>query len=486
VTGWTSTPRRRSGAGAGAGLGPAGIVVALFAGAGIAGTSPSYHVVLPLLYAAVSIGAVAWCLRVRPLRWLDPLIWMVIPLAIQLVTRPLADLAAGSTTYRHYWILPEMTKTSTLVLVGLLALLAGYAVGVGPWIARSIRPLPTELDSDRVFSLTGRLGALALFGYAVYTVQSGLSLGALANAGLPSAGGTSSAYFGLSPLFAVPICLLLLHQGLNRHSSSLTAGSVVIAVPIVLIEASVGNRFYALFLVGSLSLYLIIRFRWRPPKWVIAAILAVGLLFVSATSTLHAGTGNPSLVSNLTSSFVHPGRALRHLVLGPTLEEFDGLAVEVHLVPKTLNYHPLTSLTSVLAQPIPRSLWGGKPHYPDGEFDAAAFAVQPGSASVAETIVGGFYYDSGFLGAFIGLLLIGVLLRLLSDYLSLPGMSDFNHLTLAAVLPLVVMLSRGNLGNALSDALFVVFPLPVIAVLARRHSPRRTGRTMYASSPRSS
>jgi antigen flippase len=404
---------------------------------------------------------------------MDPLVWIVVPLALEFSARPIAVLISGQTIYRNYFVVVDYAHAGAIGLIGLCGLLAGYLARTPRQFGVRIPAMPTDFDAAKLKRLTYWLLGTAIVAYVGSARTSGSSLTTLVSDGLPaSASGT--AFLGLTPYLLVPVCLLGLFIGLRTHHSLLVAGSACLATVMVYIFGSTGNRFSALFF-GSLVLFLVLSRRWQPKGWVVVVGVLVILLFVSAASSLEPGAANPGLASSLASSATHPTKALEKIVLGPTLEEFDGLAVETQFVPSSLGFHPFTSLTSVLAQPIPRSLWSGKPRYPDGHIDAAAFGssgVTAGVASVAFTIVGGFYYDSGLIGVFLGMALTGAVVRTLSEYLSVNRANELAQLTLAIILPIMIVLARGNFGDTLSRSVFLVGPIPVIAYLARKRAPK--------------
>jgi hypothetical protein len=456
-----------------------GIGLSLAVGMVVGLGSPRYAIVLPLAFIGLSIAGIIWCVKSRPLGWLDPMIWMLFPLAIQLGVRPIAEQLAHVYNYRGYYLRPAYATASGITLVGLVGLFAGYLWRGADTLASKTPRMPGDADDRTVVRSTWVLAALAVGGYGLFAAKAGLSFSTLISSGLPSSG-ASTAYFSLAPQLAVPASLLVMYQGLNRRNSALVLLSVVISGSLVLVEGSAGNRFFALFYLGALLLYVILRYRWRPPGWLITVGIVVAILFSAATANSAPSAEKQDLASSFVSAATHPARSAKLLALGATLEEFDGLAVETRLIPSTLPFHPLTSLTSVLAGPIPRSLWPSKPRYPDGLFDAQAFSVNSGAASVALTMFGGFFYDSGVLGVLIGGILIGVGLRFIGEYLRRGVTEPFDQMALAGALPLVVFLSRGNLGATLSQALFVLLPLPVIAYLARRRDVGRAlGRRAY-------
>jgi hypothetical protein len=457
-------------------------------GATVGAVSPSSRIVLPIAFAAITIGAVYICIRVRPLRWLDPLIWMLLPLAVEFVARPLAVLASGQFTYKNYFVLPYYTEVSAIGLVGLIALCGGYAARLPVTLGRMVPSVPDVCDEDRAGTLSYQLIGVGLVAYAVFAAQSGLSPSALLTNGLRgNVNGGSTAYLAFAPFLAVPACLLLLRRGLNTSNSRLIAAVAALALFFAFIFGSAGSRFAALY-YGSLVMYLMLRYRFRPPRWLVAVGLCVVLLFVASKGNLNSGGATVSLGTAIGQAASHPVKTMESIVLGGTDEMFDGMAVEVQFVPAQLGFHPFTSVTSVLAEPVPRILWPGKPYYPEGNLDNAAFGylgVGKGAASVAFTIMGGLYYDSGIIGVIVGMVLVGALLRVISEYVTKHRGNEFVQLTFAAILPLVILLSRGNFGDTLSRSLFLVVPIPVIAYLARKPAHLGERRRSQALTPRS-
>ena len=450
-----------------------GLGLTALAGAVIGLTSPSSHMALPVLFGLISLAAVKWAVRTRPLRWFDPLVWMVLPLSVMFVARPLALLAAGQLFYRGYDLSHSFDQVMLIAVGGLVALCGGYAASWPASIARRTRPVAANCDEAKMTTSAYVLVMLGAAGYAVFAAKSGLSPAAFLSQGIPQgqSGGSqgSTAYFYLAPLFILPATLLLLHAGLRRHSASLLGLSATLLVVMLAAFAPTGSRFETLMFAGAYLIYPLISYDWRPPVWLVVLGLCVVLIFVQATAGASSGVQsvhNPSLGRAIADTVEHPARSAEQLVLGPTIEMFDGLGVEAQVVPSELGYHPLTSLTTVLAAPVPRSVWGSKPYVAEAKIDAAAFGVTAGSASVAFSVLGGFYYDSGAIGVLLGMALIGALLRFISEYLSLYRSSAIGRLMLSATLPLVLVLARGTLSSTLAQAIFVVAPIPVVGAVA--------------------
>ena len=141
---------------------------------------------------------------------------------------------------------------------------------------------------------------------------------------------------------------------------------------------------------------------------------------------------------------------------------------------------PLSSLTSLLFHPIPRELLPDKPSPVDGQVNTLLFPdLQPGQASVAHSVVGNFYYDSGMVGVALGMLAVGAGLRLLYAYYRAHPDNDQVRLVYASSLPLVIVLFRGNLPDTFARSLFTVVPLIIVfAVAGRRLGVAPTGATI--------
>jgi hypothetical protein len=144
-----------------------------------------------------------------------------------------------------------------------------------------------------------------------------------------------------------------------------------------------------------------------------------------------------------------------------------------------------------VSNPVPDQFWPGKPQTADIEIYSYLFPEQAKftKAGTAPSMFGGFYYDSGFLGLIVGALLVGILARLLFEYLRANPGSAGVRLLYAASLPLFVILLRGNPTDTFARASYLVLPIVVGLWFASARlggSPSRRYPVRSGLAPRSS
>lgn len=92
-------------------------------------------------------------------------------------------------------------------------------------------------------------------------------------------------------------------------------------------------------------------------------------------------------------------------------------------------------MTTLVAQPIPRTLWSNKPKIPEESIMEAAFPEDyaRSRAGATFTAMGTFYFDSGMIGVTLGMMTTGVAFGAAWRYLTQSG--TLAALALASVLP---------------------------------------------------
>jgi hypothetical protein len=224
-------------------------------------------------------------------------------------------------------------------------------------------------------------------------------------------------------------------------------------------------------LVVSVAVYPMLRRGWRPGVPLALLIMIPTLLLVVSMRDLGPSAGNLSLADTLQQSASHPAEAWKQLILGPDTEMFSGLAVEMQVVPTQLGFRPGYTAYELATHLIPRSLWSDKPFASDGLIDNYLYGhlgVRASDGSAAYSVLGTFYFDSGFFGVGLGMALIGFLLGVLWHYLRVNSENDMVRLLYATALPATVVLMRGTPSDTVARLLFVTAPVPLVALLARR------------------
>ncbi|MFY9469909.1 MAG: O-antigen polymerase [Solirubrobacterales bacterium] len=404
--------------------------------------------------------------------WLEPVVWAGATMGVMFVVRPAALLANDQLYFRGYGLAKHFDEVLVLTMLGAASLYAGYFVLRPKSVVRRIPPIPDASHDGMVvvFSFACILAGLAMYG--VSAAQSGVSAWDALSTGFATDSRKSSAYLYMAPTMALPAALLLYRTGTHTGSRWLKASGWAFALLFAGILAPAGNRFTAILFIAPFLLYIMLLNGWRVRLVPAVTALAVVLGFVVTTQNFRPGEQGLSAVgSGFQTTVTHPSRAWQTLVLGPTIEMFDGLVVERQLVPDRLGYRPGSAIVTTIAQPIPRLVWPDKPYVSDAVVNEAAFGnsgVRAGDASVAYSPIGGFYYDSGWIGVMLGMALIGILLRLMWDYFENNRSNDLVRLAYSIGLPLSVLLMRGNLADTLARALFAIGPLVLIAIASSR------------------
>ena len=384
----------------------------------------------------------------------EPIVWANAALFVMFVVHPIAHWAYGSYTFRGLDIEGALGGGLAVAVAGTAAIQLGYSSGVARAIAGRLPSASTELHDTRAASAYS-LGLLAL-GTAGYIA-------------FPEVGMAASAYLYYLPMLAIPGALLLLAIGLRAgDATSLLVGILAVAVGFVILGPS-GQRAWLLVLLAPVVVYgVYLRREARPGVLPILIATLIAIPFLTAARDLTPGQSLGDLVGALGHATGDTPQAVRDLVLGPDTEMLDGLALEVQVVPRDLPYHPGNSLTSLIAQPIPRALWPDKPRQAEellNEWFFGSVGYVAGSPGVAFSIFGGLYFDDGLISVLLGGLACGVLVRISWEWYRKQTGSLIAGLQLAAAMPFTVILMRGNIADTLSRALFVIVPIFVVGLV---------------------
>ena len=262
----------------------------------------------------------------------------------------------------------------------------------------------------------------------------------------------------------------------------LVIAMMVLGLALLLAPAS--QRLWLLLLMAPFVVYPMLRSGYRPRLALVAAAALIVVPAVVAMRDLQPGQGLDVWLSAMEQTASDPVETYVEFAGGPDTEMFDGLALGMQVVPAHLDFQPLTSITSLLFHPIPRELWRDKPSTVDGQVNLLLFPeLQPGAATVAHSVVGNFYYDSGMVGVALGMLAIGVGMRLLYGYYLAHADNDQIRVAYASVLPLVIVLFRGNLPDTLARALFTVGPLLLVFAVTGVKTRARPARAALRPRP---
>lgn len=137
-----------------------------------------------------------------------------------------------------------------------------------------------------------------------------------------------------------------------------------------------------------------------------------------------------------------------------------GMASLLQNIPRNANFRYGWGYLALLTAPIPRMLWPAKPRLLEGI-----------PLTYAPPVFGDFYVEFGFPGIFVGMAILGMLTAGVYETLRQQPSQPLAQVLLALTLgDFVQFYSRGGYLVSLNSLLFTVFPVVVIAYMARRRT----------------
>ncbi len=369
-------------------------------------------------------------------------------------------------------VLPGSLLTAQLaVFVGFLVMLVGYALPVGRSVAR-LFPEPRHEWPDRTAIGVALIGLPV--GWIVYLASFfGLISGA-----------AGTAAFDLLAQFPITAIILLgLVYMRSRSRSALLL--MLVLIPITMFfgffTGSKGRFLEPLIMLGLA--YVVVERRVRP-SWLLAGFAAVVLFYPAAefyrnvlTEGLRRGAADmvrdPAGVLRNIAEFAAGYGVREWLVDGfsATLNRFDGLgilALIMQITPEHVPYQGGWTIGYIFLFWIPRAIWEGKPSITIGQWIQETYTIGAGATetSVGCTWFGELYLNFGWLGIVLGMILLGVVFRVLHEALFarrpiLPGVVAGT---------LMINVTARGLGGALlgiTGIFWVLAPLVVLHGSAR-------------------
>jgi hypothetical protein len=172
--------------------------------------------------------------------------------------------------------------------------------------------------------------------------------------------------------------------------------------------------------------------------------------------------------------FEHPAHELGLLLNRGDTSMASALALETTIVPSKLGYrYGGATIGDLFIRPIPHLLWKGKPLAPEAALTKHLWpaAYASGLGHPVYSVMGTFYFDLGLFGVIVGMLFVGVGFGLVDARLLRTG-DEGLILTLAAILPLLVLGLRDSFPDTVIHAVFSVLPLALSVEIARRRVAR--------------
>lgn len=447
-------------------------IVALVTGSAVAVGSNSPRISLLLaLTLVVPLPVVVRGLQKR-FDPFEPIFVIALSAFVLFVLHPGARLVYDDMLFRGYGLESGFDSALVLALFGVVALYAGYAASTGRKAALRLPAPPDRWDSHTMTAVSVGLIVLGSLLYVGFLVQAGglsvvgaLLAGRSSTQGLIFANGSAYLYFG--PFLIVPATLLLLENAAYTRRIVLLLLAGLTSLTLAVITVPRGDRMLLLTLFGGILVLPYLRRQRRPRLTLVLlvglAIWVFGVSLLAETRTTE--TRQARFTEAVADKAAHPFSGVRQFLTGPQTEMFPVLALMTDAIPTRLDHHPLVTVESLVANPVPDFLFPNKPQTGDIEVYTALFPEQAAvtRAGTASSVFGGFYYDSGLPGVVVGALLVGFALRLMYEYLLANPTNAAVRLGYAASLPLTIILFRGNPTDTLARASYLVLPL-ILAV----------------------
>ena len=173
----------------------------------------------------------------------------------------------------------------------------------------------------------------------------------------------------------------------------------------------------------------------------------------------------PVEVVSKTARFVGSQDFGDHLWTGiaSTMVRFDGLGIASVIVrdcPTRVPFQGGWTIAQIFISYVPRLVWKNKPHMTSGGWVTEKFAGGPGIlSSTGSTWVGEFWFNFGWPGIVIGMLLMGLFFRILHEMLFKPGAVMPAQLMSVIVLFMVPPTLGGAVIGPVNGVVFGAMPL---------------------------
>jgi hypothetical protein len=397
--------------------------------------------------------------------------------------RPAAELISGMKYFDNQYARSGFTGAAAISLVGVVSTYVGYALYFGRSAARRVPQAADRWDTER----SVRFGIWVLAFCALLTAAFAATVGP-SNLFHFYLGRTTSSfqtflavsgYVGLGPYLTIPASIIFIVAFARLRTVKTFVLFAFSFAAAVFVSVPQGDRTYVLALVLPLVVFPYIRANKRPSGVttlivVLAAILGLNVLLATRT----VGKRQPILTEAI-GAVTHIPHELSNFATGVDLAEFSVLELEYEAyAAKTnaLTYTPGETILATLAYPLPRSIIGknNKPQAAGQKVINRLFPPKNGQrASFNGAMFGDFYSDFGWVTIALYCFAVGIALRLMWEYFLLHKSSEGIQIVFAAALPMLVILVRNSITDAIARSLFMVGPLLLCLIVCSRPQMRR-------------
>jgi hypothetical protein len=462
-----------------------------------------------VLGLGVLAGLVGWAIPKHPAEWLSVVLLVVTPAPIyvrlvqkrfdpfepiQIVSltlfilfalRPAAELVWHIDFFANKQTRPGFTGAAAIALVGILSLYAGYALSSGRKVARRLRPLPDMWDARRAVRFA--VGVLAFS--ALLTALFAATVGPSTLLHFYTSGRTDtdyttflavSGYVGLGPYLTIPAAFILIIAYMRLRTIKVGLLALFSIACALFITVPRGDRTYILVLVLPMLALPYLKRNRRPSGLAAAGAVFVAILAMNVLlATRHAETRSQrGIGGTIEYAVTRPGAQFKDFLTGVDLAEYSVVELEYQAIKRKsdpLKLHPFSTAASLIGYPLPRKIVHSKPQA-GGEFVVHyLFPLPPGStrSSFNPSMFGDFFDDYAWVSLVFWCGLLGVGIRTLWEYFRLYSSSEGLQIAFAALLPMLVVMIRNNLTDAVGRSLYQVFPLILCLIVCSRQPVRR-------------
>jgi hypothetical protein len=360
----------------------------------------------------------------------------------------------------------DVAAGQLVILIALLSFLAGHAVPT----LRLLRPGSAREGQDWTPSITFSVGVvLILIGWPISTAATlGLIPASLGSGIITTLG--SSLVFGH----------VLLALAYFRHGMRVAMLVLCFTIPVTsLIGFFSGSKTAAVLAPAFVALTYIFERRRVPLSLLAAGTLALAVMYPASEflRIYMLGTDfrftaevllDPAASAAEVSSFVQSNDLGNYLsdgfsAVGARLDLTGVVSVIVRDTPRLSPFQYGSTLVLFFVSFVPRAFWPDKPNIAIGQFITDVYGSGPEiESSTAPTQIGDFYLNFGYAGVIIGMIVLGLALRLAADLLLGRRMTATTMLAAIAVAYSAIFGFETNV--ALAQARMFFFLVPIVAL----------------------
>jgi hypothetical protein len=369
-----------------------------------------------------------------------------------------------------------------LALIGALAFIIGYELGIGRDISAKTTRARKSVDEHVAVVLALVVSALAVASFLVFLATAGGrdTIQAIVRGDTPDLKQEikgSTAYLWLAWYALVPSALVLFAVGVRRRSAAVLALAGLVSIILVLRAAPTGTRIMLLPFFGSMFVFYYLRKSSRPRPVFITLVVLVALVGSTALRDIRAReTRGETIAESLANVVTQPGWIYDPIVSGSDTEMAPALAAALRFIPDQLSYaYGGTILGDLVTRPVPRALWADKPLPPREKLLSTMLLndYKDGSLNSEFSVLLYFYWDFGVVGVVVGLFAFGIGCRSLYDHLSHNEGSISTQITYALSVWLLPIALRDSPIDTLVKAAVIVLPAWLILRLSTELAPAR-------------